>query len=161
MADKQRYTKQGFQSLIDERQRRITVDREKIREDIAVAKGFGDLSENAEYDAARNAQAENESRIEELQLLIDNAIVEEDTDSDLINLGSEVIVEEDGETETYHIVGSNEVDAFNNLISDQSPIGYAMMGKKAGDTVTIHLANGHTRELRIVSVVRKSHEQSN
>lgn len=163
MAIKQQYTTKGFQELKDELERRKLHDREKIREDIAIAKGFGDLSENSEYDAARTAQAENEARIQELEALIENAIVitDDQIDNGMISLGSTVVLydQEFEEDVTYHIVGSNEADPLNNRISDQSPIGHAIMGKKAGDEVTVEAPGGQLAFL-IKSVERHAHENN-
>lgn len=163
MATKQQYTTKGFQELKDELERRKLHDREKIREDIAIAKGFGDLSENSEYDAARTAQAENEARIQELESLIENAIVvtDDQIDNGMISLGSTVVLyDQDMEEDvTYHIVGSNEADPLNNRISDQSPIGHAIMGKKAGDEVTVETPGGEIGFV-IKSVERHSHENN-
>lgn len=156
---KKQYTKQGYQELLDELRRRQQEEREKIREDIAIAKGFGDLSENSEYDAARTAQAENEARILELEALIENAIVvdESSLDDGTIGLGSVVVLHDDEEDEdvTYYIVGSNEVDAMEHKISDQSPIGQGVMGKREGDTVQVEAPYG-TLTFRILRVARQS-----
>lgn len=159
---KQQYTKSGYQELVAELERRKTQDREKIREDIAIAKGFGDLSENAEYDAARTAQAENEARINELENLIENAIVvdENSLETGIISLGSVVILHDmdDDEDITYSIVGSNEVDPLDNKISDLSPIGHAIMGKRAGDEVQVEVPNGSVLRFQVVDVTRRSHD---
>lgn len=159
---KQQYTKSGYQELVTELERRKTQDREKIREDIAIAKGFGDLSENAEYDAARTAQAENEARINELENLIENAVVvdENSLETGIISLGSVVILHDmdDEEDITYSIVGSNEVDPLDNEISDLSPIGHAIMGKRAGDEVQVEVPNGSVLRFQVVDVSRRSHD---
>ena len=99
--NRKQYTKQGYQELLDELRRRQQEEREKIREDIAVAKSFGDLSENSEYDAARTAQAENEARILELEALIENAIVVDENalDDGTIGLGSIVVLHDEDEDE--------------------------------------------------------------
>ena len=159
---KQQYTKSGYQELVTELERRKTQDREKIREDIAIAKGFGDLSENAEYDAARTAQAENEARINELENLIENAVVvdENSLETGIISLGSVVILHDmdDEEDITYSIVGSNEVDPLDNKISDLSPIGHAIMGKRAGDEVQVEVPNGSVLRFQVVDFSRRSHD---
>ena len=161
MANKQQYTTKGFQELKDELERRKLHDREKIREDIAIAKGFGDLSENSEYDAARTAQAENEARIAELESLIENAVVinDDQIDVSMISLGSTVVLHDNDEDEdvTYHIVGSNEADPLNNMISDQSPIGKAIMGKRAGEQVKVEAPSGELT-FTIKEVTRHNHE---
>ena len=157
---KQKYTKQGYQDLVDELKYLKLTRREEIKEQIAVARGFGDLSENAEYDEARNEQAKVEARIQELESLIENAeIIDESTmDVRSISLGSLVkLLDEDFDEEiTYSIVGSNQADPLENKISDQSPIGRALMGKKAGDRVTVTAPAGDLH-FEVKSVARAAH----
>ena len=151
------YTPEGYQVLIDELNYLKTVRREEIKEAIAVAKGFGDLSENAEYDEARNDQAKTEARIKELEELVANAVIVDETkiDTSVVSLGSTVTVydvEEDEEI-VYSLVGSNEANPIEHKISDQSPIGKALMGAKAGDTIAIEVPYG-TVHLEIKEVTR-------
>ena len=157
---KQMYTKQGYQDLIDELKYLKLTRREEIKEQIAVARGFGDLSENAEYDEARNEQAKVEARIQELEALIENAEIIDETNMDVrsISLGSVVkLYDEDFEEEiTYSIVGSNQADPLEKKISDQSPIGRALMGKKAGDTVTVTAPAGELH-FKVLEVARANH----
>ena len=157
---KQKYTKQGYQDLVDELKYLKLTRREEIKEQIAVARGFGDLSENAEYDEARNEQAKVEARIQELESLIENAeIIDESTmDAHSISLGSVVtLYDEDFDEEiTYSIVGSNQVDPLEQKISDQSPIGRALMGKKAGDRVTVVAPAGELH-FEVKEVSRAAH----
>ena len=157
---KQKYTKQGYQALVDELKYLKLTRREEIKEQIAVARGFGDLSENAEYDEARNEQAKVEARIQELESLIENAeIIDESTmDARSISLGSVVklLDEEYDEEITYSIVGSNQADPLEQKISDQSPIGRALMGKKAGERVTVTAPAGELH-FRVLEVTRASH----
>ena len=157
---KQMYTKQGYQDLVDELKYLKLTRREEIKEQIAVARGFGDLSENAEYDEARNEQAKVEARIQELEALIENAEIIDETNMDVrsISLGSVVkLYDEDFEEEiTYNIVGSNQADPLEKKISDQSPIGRALMGKKAGDTVTVTAPAGELH-FKVLEVSRASH----
>ena len=157
---KQKYTKQGYQDLVDELKYLKLTRCEEIKEQIAVARGFGDLSENAEYDEARNEQAKVEARIQELESLIENAeIIDESTmDVRSISLGSIVkLMDEDFDEEiTYSIVGSNQADPLENKISDQSPIGRALMGKKAGDSVTVTAPAGELR-FKVLEVSRANH----
>ncbi len=152
------YTKEGFQALQDELRERQTTKREEIKEAIALARSFGDLSENSEYDAARNEQGQNEARILELQALIDNALIIDETkiDSSVISIGSTVKVydNEFEEEVEYSIVGSNEVDPLVGKISDQSPIGHALMGKSAGAEVFVETPSG-TLSLKVLEVGRK------
>ena len=157
---KQMYTKQGYQDLVDELKYLKLTRREEIKEQIAVARGFGDLSENAEYDEARNEQAKVEARIQELEALIENAEIIDETNMDVraISLGSLVkLFDEDFEEEiTYSIVGSNQADPLEKKISDQSPIGRALMGKKAGDTVTVTAPAGELH-FKVLEVTRANH----
>ena len=157
---KQKYTKQGYQDLVDELKYLKLTRREEIKEQIAIARGFGDLSENAEYDEARTEQAKVEARIQELESLIENAeIIDESTmDARSISLGSVVkLYDEEYEEEiTYSIVGSNQADPLEQKISDQSPIGRALMGKKAGDRVVVTAPAGELR-FRVLEVTRAAH----
>ena len=152
------YTQQGYQELVDELYRRTHEEREKIKNDIATARGFGDLSENAEYDAARNDQAKNEARIKELEELIENAVIldESNIDSSVISLGSTVkVLNKTINVEfTYALVGSNEANPAEGKISDQSPIGAALINKKAGDEITVEVPNG-TLAMKVLEVTRK------
>lgn len=160
MAEKQLYTIEGYRELADELDYRKSQKREEIKEAIATARSFGDLSENSEYDEARNQQAENEARIKELETLIENAdiIDESKLDAKIISLGSTVVVYDiDGEEEIkYSLVGSNETNPFEGKISDRSPVGSALMGAKAGQTVTVETPTGGSYQLRILDVYRSS-----
>ncbi len=158
--NKQMYTKQGYQELVDELKYLKLTRREEIKEQIAVARGFGDLSENAEYDEARNEQAKVEARILELENLIENAEIIDESSMDLrtISLGSVVRLHDEDENEdiTYSIVGSNQADPLEQKISDQSPIGRALMGKKAGDHVTVETPAGEIH-FQVKEVSRSNH----
>ena len=153
---KQRYTKQGYELLVNELNYLKNEKREQVKEAIATARSFGDLSENSEYDEARNEQAKVEARIAELEALIENAEIFDDTnlDTSVVNIGSFVKVYDKNNNEEieYHIVGSNETDPFENKISVESPVGVALNGKKAGDIVAVHAPAGTiTLEIREVS----------
>ena len=108
------------------------------------ARAQGDLSENSEYDAARNEQALVESKIAELEKMVENAVVIKEVDTDKVSIGTSVKIEyvDDGETESYMVVGSKEADPFENKISNESPIAQAIMGKKIGDVVSVASPNG-------------------
>ena len=154
--NKQLYTPEGYKVLTDELDYLKTVRREEIKEAIAVAKGFGDLSENAEYDEARNEQAKNETRIKELEDLLENAVIldENSVDTSVVSLGSAVKVRNaEGVEISYDLVGSNESNPMEFKISDQSPIGAALMGKRAGDKVEVLTPGGVVR-LEVVEVSR-------
>ena len=157
MAKEQLYTPEGYQKLVDEREYLIKTRREEVKNDIAVARSFGDLSENSEYDEARNEQAKVEARIKELETLLENAeiIDEASMDAGVISLGStaKVYDVEWDEELTYEIVGSNEADALKHRISDQSPIGRALMGKHAGDSVEVDAPSG-TLHFKVLHVER-------
>ena len=144
MATVLKYTQEGFEKLKQEYEFRAKEERERIKVAIAEARSFGDLSENAEYDEARNEQAKNEARIKELEELIQHAVVVDDShlDAETIGLGSFVKVEKNGEKIEYKIVGSNEADPFANKISDMSPVGKGLIGAKKGDTVQVEIPAG-------------------
>ena len=154
---KQMYTPQGYKELVDELDYLRGKRRDEIREQIAIARGFGDLSENAEYDEARNEQAKVEARIKELETLIENAVVVDETtqDASLVSLGSVVNLHDDDENEdlVYYIVGSNEVSPAEHKISDMSPIGRALMGKRAGAKVTVEIPMGEIH-FTVIDVAR-------
>ena len=154
---KQMYTPEGYKELVDELNYLKLTRREEIKEAIAVARSFGDLSENAEYDEARTEQAKVEARILELNALIENAIVIDESTQDfsLVSLGSivKLLDKETNEEITYSIVGSNEADPLEQKISDQSPIGRALMGKKAGAEVTVEAPCGEL-QFEILDVSR-------
>ena len=153
-------TQEGYDELVKELKWREGEERERIKHDIVTARGFGDLSENAEYDEARNEQAKVEARIQELEALIENAEIIDETTMDVrsISLGSVVkLYDEDFEEEiTYSIVGSNQADPLEQKISDQSPIGRALMGKKAGDRVTVTAPAGELL-FKVLEVSRANH----
>lgn len=108
------------------------------------ARALGDLSENAEYDAARNEQAHVEGRIAELEKMIENAVVIKDVKTDKVSIGTTVTIKyvDDDEEEVYSIVGSKEADPFENKISNESPIAKAIIGLSVGDKVTVDSPNG-------------------
>ena len=152
------YTQEGYDLLIKELDYLKNVKREEVKEAIAVARSFGDLSENSEYDEARNEQAKTEARIVELEELIQNAvIVDESTiDTSIVNIGSIVKVLDVAENEEieYSIVGSIEADPFAHKISDVSPIGHGLVGSKKGDVVEIEVPSGKI-VFKILEVSRK------
>lgn len=134
-------TAEGKKALEEEYAYRITTLREEIKERIRVAKSFGDLSENSEYDEAREEQRKNEAKIEALaeKLRHIRVIADHELTYDKVHVGCSVTLKKqtDGSEVTYHIVGATEADPFQQRISDQSPIGLAIQGKKVGETATI------------------------
>ena len=152
------YTTAGFKALQDELNFLKNVKREEVKADIAKARSYGDLSENSEYDEAKNEQAKVEMRIHELEQMISVAriIDESEIDESVVSVGS--IVKLFNKTQnreiTYHIVGSSEANPFEGKISDQSPIGSGILGAKQGETVTVELPNGSTVVLELLDVKR-------
>jgi len=148
-------TPEGFAKLEKELEYLKVTGRKDIAEKIKIARGFGDLSENAEYDAAKDAQAAMEKRIGELEEMIKNAQVVDvnAVGTDTVSILSKVTVfDVDMEEEdTYTIVGTTEADPDANKISDESPIGMALLGKKKGDVVTVETPGG-SFELKIVEI---------
>ena len=133
-------TKKGYEEAVKQLEYLQKVKRAEIVERIQEARSHGDLSENAEYDAARNEQAANEGEIIELDFKIKNAVIIEETDDkSVVHIGSEVkVYDADLEEETvYTIMGTTEVDAMKNIVSNESPVGKALLGHKCGETVTV------------------------
>ena len=145
MADQFFMTQKGYDEAVERLKYLQTTKRQEIIERIAEARSHGDLSENAEYDAARNEQASNERAIEELEYQVKNAVViEESTDNSVVHFGSEVTVHDldFDEDIVYTIMGTTEADPMKNIISNESPVGAALIGHKKGDTVTVKAPNG-------------------
>ena len=139
-------TKEGLKKLQDELDNLQNVERPKISKAIGEAIEKGDISENAEYDAAKDEQRDIELRIEELEKLLKNAevVVEDEIDVDKINIGCKVKlldVEYDEEME-FFIVGSTEANSLQNKISNEAPVGHALMGKSVGDVVDVETQAG-------------------
>lgn len=138
-------TKQGLEDLKKELDDLILNVRKDVAEEIAEARAQGDLSENAEYDAARERQAKVEARIKELQYMVDNAeIIEKHNCHGKVDLGCKVTIHDSDidETVEYEIVGSTEADPLNGKISNESPIGEALLGKKVGSKFKVSTPNG-------------------
>ena len=137
-------TSEGLQDFKQELEDLKLVKRPEVIQALKEARALGDLSENAEYDAARHEQAVVESRIVELEQMIENAVVIENIKTDCVGIGTKVKIEyiDDDETEEYSIVGSKEADPFENRISNESPIAQAIMGLKVGDIATVASPNG-------------------
>ncbi len=147
-------TKEGYERLKERLEYLIKVKRPEIARQIHEAKEMGDISENAGYDEAKNAQGFLEGEIMELEWKLKHAvIIEEDARDGTVTLGSRVTVrdEETGEEETYTIVGSAEADPFDGRISNESPVGKALLGRQEGEVVDIRTPGG-TLRMRIVTV---------
>ena len=139
-------TASGLEKLEEELEYLKTKKRKEVSEKIKVALGFGDLSENSEYDEAKNEKAHVEARIVTLENMLKNAVVIDESEIDLyrVGLGTKVKVldvEFDEEIE-YNIVGSTEADPDQQKISDESPVGKALMGRKVGETVSVETPGG-------------------
>ncbi|MCL2322534.1 MAG: transcription elongation factor GreA [Oscillospiraceae bacterium] len=150
-------TYEGVRKLEAELEYLKTVRRNEIKEKIKVALTFGDLSENSEYDEVKTEQAFLEGRILQLESMLKNASVVDDVDvpNDSVSIGSVVELEdyELGENVEYHIVGSIEADPINYKISNESPVGSALIGKKKGDIIKVTAPSG-INEFKILSVKR-------
>ncbi|MBR1968905.1 MAG: transcription elongation factor GreA [Clostridia bacterium] len=157
MAKQVLLTSEGLKKLQDELENLKTVRRKENTAAIKMARSFGDLSENSEYDEARNEQAEIESRIVEIENMLNNAkVIDEDNiDTDVVSVGSKVTVMdmEDKEEEEYLIVGSTEADPMNGKISDESPVGSALLGHKIDEVVIVEAPLGKM-EYKIVKISR-------
>lgn len=149
MSNKVYLTNEGFLEIEEELNHLKEVKRPEIIKALKDARALGDLSENADYDAARNEQAQIEGRILELEKILETAELIEQRDTDKVGLGATVIIryldEDDDDTEEYRIVGSKEADPSNNKISNESPLAAAIMGAKAGDERTVESPRGKYR----------------
>lgn len=148
MSESKKYimTYEGVKKLENELEYLKTIKRKEITEKIKVALGYGDLSENSEYDEAKNDQAFTEGRILQLENMLKNAVVVDESElpNDVVSVGSKVKVKDyefDEEVE-YSIVGSAEADPMNLKISNESPVGKALLGKKIGDIVEVAVPDG-------------------
>ena len=157
MAEKKNIlTYEGLKALEDELQDLKLNRRKEVAAKIKEAREQGDLSENAEYDAAKDEQRDIELRIEEIDKILKNAevVVEEDVDNDAVNIGCSVRLNdiEFDEEMVYKIVGSTEADVLGNKISNESPVGVALIGSKAGDTIEVETPNGEVVKYEILEI---------
>ena len=155
MAKTIKITDEGLKKLQEELEHLKTVGRTEIAEKIRVARGYGDLSENSEYDEAKNEQAKIEARIVEIEAMLKNVEIITDlkgaTKKVVVGAKVKVLdVEYDEECE-YRVVGSTEADPRNGKISDESPVGKALMGKKVGDEVVAEAPGGEVK-LKILAI---------
>lgn len=161
-------TEEGKAALEKEYEHLVTDGRKEAAEKLKVARSFGDLSENSEYDEAKNDQAILEARIADLEVMLKNAVIvnEDEIDSTVVNVGSFVkvnIERADGQLRTnkiYEIVGTSQANPRLDKISDDSPIGKALMGKKVGAVVEVETPRG-VNKLIIIDVSRDKIEQEN
>ena len=161
MAEKQFLTKKGYEERVALLENLKVVRRKEVAQKLKEAREQGDLSENAENDAAKDEQRDIEARIEELEKILKNAevFVEEEADLDKVSIGCQVKILdcEFDEELTYKIVGSTEANSLKGKISNESPVGKALLGKKVGDTVTVTTPAGEF-EYKILSIHRSSNE---
>ena len=146
-------TAAGFAELEEElHDLRVNKRAENVQA-IKEARSHGDLSENSEYDAARDEQAKIEARIQELEYKLEHATIIDNADKSIVNVGCDVTIlyVDDEEEDVYSIVGSLEADPFENKISNESPIGSAIIGKKVGDVVDV-AANGASYQVKILKI---------
>mgnify|MGYP003371741645 CR=1 FL=1 len=153
-------TREGYQKLEQDLEELRTVKRKEVADKIKVARGYGDLSENAEYDAAKEEQAIVEARIADLEATLKVARIIDDSDlsSDTVSIGMRVKILAEGDdpedAEEYDITGSTEADMNLNRISDESPVGSALIGHKPGDEVDGTLPNGNIIVYKVLAVSR-------
>ncbi|AZO93111.1 transcription elongation factor GreA [Iocasia frigidifontis] len=158
MAEEILLTQEGYEKLESELNNLKNVKRREIAKRIKVAREFGDISENSEYDDAKNEQAFIEGRIKEIEIMLRNARIVKDDEitGDTVNLGT-IVELKDMDTNdefSYKIVGSAEADPLNFKISNESPIGKAILGHKKGDTVKVEVPSGIT-EYEILSIKKQ------
>lgn len=160
MAEKNQFvmTREGYEKLQEELKYQSETHRAEVAEKIRVARGFGDLSENAEYEEAKNEQAFMEGRILELENMLNHAVIVDsnDTAGDEVGLGTTVSVCEVGyedEVEEYTITGSTEADISQNKISNESPMGAALLGAHVGDVVDVEAPSGILK-MKVLAVHR-------
>ena len=145
MSNKVYLTNEGFLEIEEELNHLKEVKRPEVIKALKDARALGDLSENADYDAARNEQAQVEGRIKELELLLEKAELIEKRDTDKVGLGTTVKIKyvDDDDVEEYRIVGSKEADPSNDKISNESPLAKAVMGHKVGELCVVGSPNGN------------------
>ena len=149
-------TREGLQRVKEELEYKETTEKMKVAEQLKVAISYGDLSENAEYDAAKNDQAVLEQRIAELKAMIENAVVVDESkiSTDAVGFGTRVTIvyeDEPDDEETYTIVGTSESDPANGKLSNESPVGAALIGAHVGETVTAQTPGGALR-IKVIEI---------
>ena len=145
---------EGLRQMEEKLKYMTTVRRAEVAEHLNIARGFGDLSENAEYDEAKDEQAKLEADIVELEAALRNVIViDGEISTDAVNVGTtvKVLYLDEGDEEEFTIVGARESDPMNNKISNESPIGVALLGHKMGETVSVEAPDG-AYELKILEI---------
>lgn len=147
-------TQEGLDKVKEELRILKLEKRPEVIQAIKEARALGDLSENADYHAARDEQAVLEARIKDLEEMVDEAIIIKEAKTNYVGIGNTVTIQyvEDDEEEEYKMVGSHEADPFENKISNESPIGMAIMKHKKGDIVKVSTPDGGTYEIKIIEI---------
>ncbi|MBR1529233.1 MAG: transcription elongation factor GreA [Oscillospiraceae bacterium] len=163
MEKKRRMSREGYENLKRQLDHLINVERVDVAQKLKEARSYGDLSENAEYDEAKNEQAVLEAKIAETQYILDNAEIVEDTGEDLeeIDIGVVMTIRKVGtdKTEQLKIVGTNEANFLEHKISDESPIGKAAMKKKVGDIFIVEAPSGQI-EYEVIEIAREIQKEA-
>ncbi len=161
--EKKRMSREGYENLKHTLDHLINVQRVEVAQKLKEARSYGDLSENAEYDEAKNEQAILEAKIAETQNILDNAEIVEDTGEDLeeIDIGVVMTIRKigSGETEQWKIVGTNEANYFEHKISDESPIGKAALKKRIGDVFIVEAPAGEI-EYEVLDIAREIQKEA-
>ena len=148
-------TREGYNKLEQELENLRTVKRKEVADKIKVARGYGDLSENAEYDAAKDKQAQNAARVAEIQAILANAQVAATTGDLTVSIGSTVsLIDPNGEVMEVTLVGTTETNSLEHKISNESPVGHAIIGHGEGDSVEVVTPSGKTRVYTIAKIAR-------
>ena len=154
MAEEILFTQEGYDKIVEEHDYLVAVRRPEVTEHLKVARSFGDLSEKAEYDAAKEEQAELEARIQKLETMMRNAkiVAEEEMTGEHVNLGLSVKIKDlkTKETFVYKIVGITDADPIEDRISNESPVGKALIGKKVGDKVEVVIESKDASEGQVL-----------
>lgn len=158
MAEEILLTQQGYDDLVKEHEYLVSVRRAEVSEHLKEAKSYGDLSENAEYDAAKDEQRDLEERIARIEYMMRNAkvISEEELTGDSVNLGLTVKIKDIDTKEkyTYTIVGITNADPFEGKISNESPVGKALLGKRKGEKVEVVMPDNSTVTYQIMEIMK-------
>ena len=160
MAQEIKMSASGLKAMQDELEYLKTVRRKELAEEIKEARSHGDLSENSEYDEAKNTQGLVENRITELEQMVKNAVIidESELSVDNVSVGTHVSIKMTGddEAEEYDIVGRTEADPLNGKISDESPVGHALLGKAVGEKAEVLLPSGATVEYEVLAITHSA-----
>ena len=160
MAQEIKMSASGLKAMQDELEYLKTVRRKELAEEIKEARSHGDLSENSEYDEAKNTQGLVENRITELEQMVKNAVIidESELSVDSVSVGTHVSIKMTGddEAEEYDIVGRTEADPLHGKISDESPVGHALLGKAVGEKAEVLLPSGQTVEYEVLAITHSA-----